>query len=232
MSSFSEYIEYLFSKEGQEQEVVHMMDVVSTNKTDFFREPLHFDFMTNELLPKFKEEKTHSNPLNIWSSACSSGEEPYTIAMVVSSFLEKNPGFNYSILGTDISTKVLKHAYNAVYDMEKVDVIPLETKKKYLLRSKDPQKAKVRIVQELRKHVDFKRLNLMDDVYHIDGMFDIVFCRNVLIYFDKETQNAVINKLCKKLRPGGIFFLGHSESITGLDVPLIQVKPTIYQRKQ
>lgn len=231
IESFDEYIEYVFSKDGQESEVVHMIDVVSTNKTDFFREPSHFDFMTNELLPKLYNERSTQKNIKIWSSASSSGEEAYTIAIVMSEFIARNPGIDFSILGTDISTKVLKQAIDAIYELEKVNIIPLELKKKYLLKSIDQKKPKVRIIPELRKKVTFSRLNLMDDDYMVDGSFDIIFCRNVLIYFDKFTQEAVINKLCKKLKPGGIFFLGHSESITGIDVPLIQIKPTIYQRK-
>lgn len=231
IESFDEYIEYVFSKDGQESEVVHMIDVVSTNKTDFFREPSHFDFMTNELLPKLYNERSVQKNIKIWSSASSSGEEAYTIAIVMSEFIARNPGIDFSILGTDISTKVLKQAIDAIYELEKVNIIPLELKKKYILKSIDQKKPKVRIIPELRKKVTFSRLNLMDDEYLVEGSFDIIFCRNVLIYFDKYTQEAVINKLCKKLKPGGIFFLGHSESITGIDVPLTQIKPTIYQRK-
>jgi chemotaxis protein methyltransferase CheR len=145
-------------------------------------------------------------------------------------FAEKNPGFDYSIVGTDISTQILQKAVDAVYKEERVSIIPLETKRKYFLKSKDRTNPTVKVVADLRKRVRFGRLNFMDSYYDVPETFDSVFCRNVLIYFDRETQEKVINKLCDKLRPGGYFFLGHSESIMNMDVPLKQVKPTIFKR--
>lgn len=230
MTNFKEYIEYVFSKEGLNGEIIHMLDVVSTNKTDFFREPVHFDFLNNTVLPEFVEQRAGSRTIKIWSAGCSSGEEPYTLAIVLAEFAAKNPGFDFSIIGTDISTQILQKAVDAVYKEDRVSIIPIETKRKYFLRSKDRQNPTVKVIGDLRKKVRFGRLNFMDTYYDMPETFDVVFCRNVLIYFDRPTQEKVINKLCDKLRPNGYFFLGHSESIMNMDVPLKQVKPTIFRR--
>jgi chemotaxis protein methyltransferase CheR len=229
MSNFKDYIDYVFSKEGLNNEIIHMLDVVSTNKTDFFREPIHFDFLSQEVLPQFILDKNYRT-LKVWSAGCSSGEEPYTIAIVLADFAEKNPGFDYSIVGTDISTQILQKAADAVYNEDRVQIIPIETKKKYFLRSKDRVNPTVKVESSLRRKVRFGRLNFMDSYYDVPEMFDAIFCRNVLIYFDRETQEKVIQKLCAKLKPNGYFFLGHSESIMNMDVPLKQVKPTIFRR--
>lgn len=227
--SFKEYADFVFSDEGQKNEIIHMLDVVSTNKTDFFREPVHFDFMNSNVLPDFHHSK-HNNHLKIWSAGCSSGEEPYTIAIVLEEFKAKNPRFDYSILGTDISTKILQDASTAIYKEERIVNIPLELKKKYFLRSKDKDKRTVRIVKNLRAKIKYSRLNFMSDTYNLPELFDVVFCRNVLIYFSRETQEEVINKLCTKIKSGGYLFIGHSESIIGMNVPLQQIKPTIFRR--
>lgn len=229
MSNFKDYISYVFSKEGLNNEIIHMLDVVSTNKTDFFREPIHFDFLSQEVLPQFILDKNYRT-IKVWSAGCSSGEEPYTIAIVLADFAEKNPGFDYSIVGTDISTQILQKAADAVYKEDRVQIIPMETKKKYFLRSKDRVDPTVKVSPNLRRKVRFGRLNFMDPLYDVPEMFDAIFCRNVLIYFDRETQEKVIQKLCTKLKPGGYFFLGHSESIMSMEVPLKQVKPTIFRR--
>ncbi len=230
MASYEEYCDFVFSKEGEALELVHMIDVVTTNKTDFFREPSHFDFLTQTILPEFVARERHKTTLKIWSAGCSSGEEVYTLAIVISDFMENNKNLDFSILGTDISTRILQKAIDAVYTEERVINIPLETKRKYFLRSKDRVKPTVRVIPELRKKAVYQRLNFMDENYHIQEKFDIIFCRNVLIYFDRDTQQKVINRLCSNLRTGGYFFLGHSESITGMKVPLVQLKPTVFMK--
>ncbi|MGP1363349.1 MAG: CheR family methyltransferase [Bacteroides sp.] len=230
MDSFKEYTEYLLSERGKQEELIHMLDVVSTNKTDFFREPVHFDFLRETVLPLHYEE-TSGRAIKIWSAACSSGEEPYTIAMTIAEYCRSvGQQRDYSILGTDISTKVLKMAMNAVYKMDRVEGIPIEILHRYFLRSKDRENPTVRIVPELRKHVKVQRMNFMDESYPINEVFDVIFCRNVLIYFDRQTQEKVIGKLCTKLKPGGYFFLGHSESIMNMDLPLQSIRPTIFRK--
>ncbi len=224
--SFKEYIEYVFSSQGND-EIIHMMDVVSTNKTDFYRESAHFEYLRQVILPKLYEEKKN---IKIWSAGCSSGPEVYTLAIELSEFAASHPGFDFSILGTDISTLMLKKAFAGVYPEEMVNMIPIELKRKYLLKSKEKTKKLVRINSTLRNKTKFLRINFMDDHYAVNEQFDIVFCRNVLIYFDRETQEKVINKLCNYLRLDGFFFLGHSESITNINVPLKQLKPTVYSK--
>jgi chemotaxis protein methyltransferase CheR len=227
MKSYAEYTKYVLSGDANESEIVNMIDLVSTNKTDFYREAAHFDFMKEVVLPNFIVGDSRQ-PFKIWSSASSSGEEAYTIAMVISEFIENNRKIDFEILGTDISARILEKAKLGIYPIDRVDVIPLSQKKKYLLRSKDEENPMVRIVPNLRAKARFQRLNLMDSSYNVPKDFDIIFCRNVLIYFDRETQEKVINKLCMHLKQGGYFFLGHSESISGIDVPLKPLKPTMF----
>jgi chemotaxis protein methyltransferase CheR len=228
ISDFKTYVDFVFSKNG-ENEIVHMMDVVSTNKTDFYREPIHFEFLEKELLPTLFQMHGRGS-IKLWSAGCSSGEEPYTLAIVLQEFKEKNPGFDFQILATDISTQVLQQGANAVYKEEKINIVPNNLKKKYFLRSKDHANPQVRIVKSLRDKVSFQRLNFMDQTYHINDAFDIIFCRNALIYFERDNQETVINKLAGKLKPDGFFFLGHSESITNMNVPFKSVKPTIFKK--
>jgi len=230
--SFEKYYDYVFSDQEGKKELTNFLDVVTTNKTDFFREPRHFDYLVNTALPELlaKRSQDAGNTFRFWSSASSTGEEPYTLAMVLTEFFQQNNGFDFSILGTDISTRVLEHGRNAIYDQEKVEPVPLAMKRQYLMRSKEKNSRLVRIVPELRHMVSFKHLNLMDDDYGINQIMDVIFCRNVIIYFDRPTQEKVLNKLCRQLRPGGYVFMGHSETLNGLNVPLTQVAATIYRK--
>ncbi len=234
MKSFGEYCDYLFSPEGMECELHHMIDAVTTNKTDFFREPSHFEFLVDIVLPEMIVLRGSSvgRKITIWSAGCSTGEEPYTLAMLINEFAERNAGcgFAWSILATDISTKVLEKAKQAVFESERVTPIPDPLKRKYLLRSKDRNRGLVRIVPELRKTVWFRRLNFMDEDFGMREMIDVIFCRNVIIYFDRPTQTRLLNKFCRQLVPGGYLFLGHSETLHGMDLPLVQVIPTIYRK--
>lgn len=230
LPSFKAYIEYLFSKEGQQKEVLYMIDEVSTNKTDFFRESAHFEFMTNELLPYFVKNKNTN--LNVWSAASSSGEEIYTLAIVLSEFNMLNSPISYSILGSDISKTMLAKAASAIYPETAIAQIPINLKKKYFLRSKNRESKTVRVIQKLRQNTHFQLINLMDRVYDTKpNSFDIIFCRNVLIYFDRPTQEKVLQRLISKLKPNGFLFLGHSESITNMQLNIKQIKPTIFRRK-
>ena len=229
INSFKEYIEYLFSPHGMSEEVIHMMDVVSTNKTDFFRESIHFDYMLSDALPHLVKNLNIKN-VKVWSAGCSSGEEPYTLAITLSEFKEIHPGFDYSIVASDISTKMLQTGVNGIYEEIKVDDIPLTLKKKYLLRSKNHDEKKVKIIQALRTKVEFIRLNLLELPPTSQSEYQIIFCRNVLIYFDRPTQHKILKMLCSNLINGGFLFLGHSESITGLDLPLTPQIPTVYTK--
>lgn len=229
LSTFKEYCDYVFSVEGERNEMVHMIDTVSTNKTDFFREPMHFTFMSSDILPEYTANGK-TNDLKVWCAASSTGEEPYTIAITLEEYKLKDRNLNYSIYCTDISTRVLEKAVLGIYANERAVNIPMSIKSKYFLKSKDPLNKSCRIIPEIRKKLSFNRLNLMDDFYQTPNQFDIIFCRNVLIYFDRSTQEQVINKLCSKLNKNGYLILGHSESITGFSAPLQAVKTTIYQK--
>ena len=231
VNDFTAYLDHVFGDEGS-QEMVQMVDAITTNKTDFFRESAHFEFLSKQLLPGY-EARYGKKSLTVWSAAASTGEEIYTLAMVLEEYnrlVDFNKRIDYHILGTDLSTEALKSAVNAVYKFDRIDDVPVELRNRYFLRSKDRQANTVRVKGELRRKVAFRRMNLVGSHHEVQEQFDMIFCRNVLIYFDKETQESVINKLCRRLRPGGFFFLGHSESIIGKDVPLKSVMPTVYQR--
>jgi chemotaxis protein methyltransferase CheR len=230
LSSFDEYRKLLSSAAGTE-EFVHMIDVVSTNKTDFFREPAHFDFMNRVALPEQVQQKGNKS-IQIWCSACSTGEEPYTIAMVLQEAMQRLGMFEYKILATDISTRVLQSAKNAVYLKSKEHDIPSPLRHKYLLKSKDPAKDLIRFVPEIRQKVEFQRFNLISDELASNRVFDLIFCRNVLIYFDKPTQEKVVSRLLKRLKPGGYLLIGHSESLFHMNLPVRQIMPATFQKLQ
>lgn len=232
MKSFHEYCEYLFTSEGLSIEPSYIVDLVTTNKTDFMREPQHYDILQNLVLPQVNEmlKQRCIDVVEIWSAGCSSGEEPYTLAMVLSNYQQRFPEFKFSIFATDISSKVLKTAIDAIYPEERIEPIPLEWRKKYLLKSKDPQKKLVRIAPEIRSKVEFKRSNLLNTDSEINRKFAIIFCRNVLIYFDKATQINVLRQLYNKLIGGGYLFVGHSEALTNINIPFKSVAPTVYKK--
>jgi len=231
MHSFSEYCAYLFSPAGVENELPRMINAVTTNKTDFFREPLHFQYLHDAALPDVLGRKgERGRRVMVWSAGCSTGEEPYTLAMVLNEFAEKKTPFAYLILATDICTDVLEKAETGIYEEERVGPVPPELRKKYFMRSRDRTKRLVRIVPELRAVVRFRRLNFMDTDFGLREPVDIIFCRNVIIYFDRQTQERLINRLAGHLAAGGYLFMGHSETLHGMDTPLLQVAPTIYRK--
>ncbi len=233
MSSFTQYCDFLFSKEGISEELINMIDVVTTNKTDFFREPAQFTFLTQSALPSLLKNRGNDHfetRLKIWSAGCSTGEEPYTLGIVLSEFLQDLNDVNFSIIASDISTKVLEKAVMGIYNLGSIEGIPLNLKKKYFLKSKDSEKKLVRIVPQLRRTISFMRINFMNNDFGIKEKQDIIFCRNVIIYFDSKTQENLIKRLCNQLNFGGFLFLGHSETIFKIDVPMEQVAPSTYKK--
>lgn len=230
LESYSDYCDFLFTPEGEWLEHIHLFNAITTNKTDFFREASHFELLTEKLLPRWQNNIGQNRKFRIWSAGCSSGEEPYTMAMVLADYAQQKVRqvFDYDIVATDISTKVLDHAKKAVYHADRVEPVPETYRKKYLLRNKDKSNPLVRIVPDLRKKVRFGRVNFMDSTFTLPHKMDVIFCRNVIIYFDKQTQEQLMGKFCQNLLPGGYLFLGHSESIQGFDVPLRQIAPTVY----
>lgn len=232
MANFEDYYEFVFSPEGQRTELPNLIDAVTTNKTDFFRESQHFQYLTVRVLPELMRDfgAGIERPARFWSAGCSTGEEPYTLAMVLGEFRLHHPRFRFSILGTDISGEVLRTAAAGIYAHDKVAPVPLPLRKRYLLKSRDAKKDLVRVVAELRDLVEFRRVNFMSRDLGIRSVMDVVFCRNVLIYFDRDNQEAILNRICSHLMPGGYLFTGHSETLNGLDVPLVQAASTVYRK--
>lgn len=231
MESFGKYCDYVFSPKGIECEIPHMIDAVTTNMTLFFRDTESYDYLVRTVLPNLinEHEPGVREKLMLWSAGCASGEEPYTLAMVLSEFTGKHHGFGFSILATDVSTRVLEIAKRAIYDQDRTTTIPTGLKMKYLMRSKDREKRLVRIVPELRSLVKFRTLNLMEDFGMREPM-DIIFCRNVIIYFNRIIQEKLLKRICDHLKPGGYIFMGSSENLVGFNIPLEHVYSTIYRK--
>ena len=233
LGSFHDYCDYLFKGPDGADEMVLMINAVTTNKTDFFREPGHFTFLTDTVLPEFASGRAPNDGqhFSIWSAGCSSGEEPYSLAIVLSEFAALHPCLPFSITATDISTRVLDKARLGIYDEDQIAMIPEEYRRKYFVRSKDREQRFVRIVPPLRSLVQFLRLNLMDDRYPFrEGSVNAILCRNVMIYFDRQTQHVLLGRFCRYLRPGGYLFLGHSETIYGFELPLVRIASTVYRK--
>ncbi|WP_462325046.1 CheR family methyltransferase [Desulfoplanes sp.] len=228
---YTDYRNFVFTEKGREEELCHLIDVVTTNTTEFFRQPDHFKALNNGILERCHASAQSNKPLKVWSAGCSIGAEPYTLAIVLQEFAAAHSGFDYSILATDISGRVLKTAAKAVYATNQVKGIPDQLKRKYLLRSKDTVKDLVRIGPELRQKVRFGYLNFMEN-FALRETMDIVFCRNVIIYFNRQTQGMILQKICNHIRPGGYLFMGHSESLVGQNLPVVQIAPHIYQKSR
>jgi len=232
IDSFDDYAKR-FSKEQLEQDELRVIaDFISTNKTEFFRENDHFDFLKNTVLSAIIGGDIDGRRMvNIWSAGCSSGQEPYSIAISVEEFMRSSKvNLNYSILATDISDRVLKVAKNAVYPLSQVSGIPIEIKKRYMLKSKNSDEEKIRIIGTIREKVRIARLNLMELFDFSPEKFDVVFLRNTLIYFSPEVQLNVLKGVVDNIRVGGYLFIGHSESLINLDLPISQVAPSVYKK--
>ena len=229
-TSIGEYCDYVFAPHGKETELVHLIDAVTTNKTDFFREPGHFDYLAANALPELAARFGTNRKALVWSAGCSTGEEPYTIAMVLSEYAQTCPGFRFNVLATDICTAVLSKARLGIYKSDIVRPVPQGLRRKYFMRSRNPESDLHRVVPELRGLVEFRRLNFMDADFGLSEPPEIIFCRNVIIYFDRQTQVRLLAKLAGHLAPGGYFFAGHSESLQNMDLPLAQVATAVYRK--
>jgi chemotaxis protein methyltransferase CheR len=231
LAGLDDYATYLFQSGKLDAELVHLIDCITTNKTDFFREPAHFEFLRDVAVPDLLVRKGQRAPrLKIWSAAASMGAEAYTIAMVLQDMADVTPGFTFSILGTDICTDALARAATGIYPKDMIAPVPRDMAHRYIMPARNPARQEVRIIPELRRRTRFERMNLMDSQYPVDRDVDVIFCRNVLIYFDKPTQKAVLDRLRGHLGRGGYLFVGHSESMAGGDrTGLKQVLPTVFQ---
>jgi len=226
LPSLAAYYDYLVTPDGQREELDPLLDVITTNKTDFFRERRHFDFLTATVLPALAAS-AGPRPLRFWSAGCSSGEEPYTLAMVVSEYAATHPAVQFRVLGTDLSNDALHRARAAIYTEAVIEPVPPALRSKYLMRSKNGD-GRYRVVPELRMLVELHRLNLMDRDFGIPEPMDAIFCRNVLIYFSRSTQRDLVSRLADRLRPGGYLFVGHTDSLHGMDLPLTSVSPSVH----
>lgn len=228
--TFSEYIRHVL-EDPTGREFSMLVDSLSTNLTKFFREEQHFEYLRSQFLPRILAAKQarQSPRIRGWSAGCSTGEEPYSIAITLLEAVAGRGHWDVKLLATDVSTRVLERAKKGVYDKERVDPIPLPLRNKYLLHRKDRGRDLYEVGDALRNVILFRYLNLMED-WPVRGPLDFIFCRNVMIYFDKPTQGRLINRYYDLLASGGVLFTGHSESLTGIEHRFRYVQPTIYAK--
>jgi chemotaxis protein methyltransferase CheR len=224
LASYEQYIEYV-QQDVSGESLASMVDALTTNHTSFFREAQHFYYLRHIILPTLSP----SDPIRIWSAACSTGEEPYSIAFTLLEELGHASGLRASIVATDISTKVLAHAEGGIYPESRFESIPVERLRHLVLKGSGESSGHYMVRKEIRSLITFSRLNLMEDFSHM-GLFSVIFCRNVMIYFDRETQQHLVNRLAAQLEPGGHLFIGHSESLNGIEHPLRYVCPATYRK--
>ena len=231
MDSFREYIDFV--KNAKDEELTNFVNAVTTNKTDFFRENKHFEYMKSNFLPewekKFKEGKVKN--LRIWSAACSTGEEPYTIQMTLHEYFGSNyDRYDIKVLASDIDTNVLAHGRAGIYKEESVEPIQPNILRKYFLKGTGDKEGLYKVKDILQKNLFFRQLNFKDEDFDIHTQFDLIFCRNVIIYFDKEFQKELFNKFHRYLKEDGLVFIGHSETLFGVSDKFKYVSSNIYKK--
>lgn len=220
LNNYHEYYCFIVSKQGA-QELNLALELMTTNETYFFREQKHFDYLANDILPQFRSRDT----LRIWSAAASTGEEPYSIAML----LADRCAANWELLCSDVNSQVIEHAKVGIYPNLRAKNIPEHYLRRYCRKGSGPQEGFVRVVAELRERVEFFTLNLNASISRDLGLFDVVFLRNILIYFENDVKEQVLNRVAKTLKPNGILFIGHSESLHGVSNKFSPIKPAIYK---
>lgn len=213
----------------QAEETEHLLNLATTNKTDFLREPDHFEHLAQTVLPAWLA-RPHEPVFRVWCAGCSTGEEAYTLAMVLEEARTAAP-FDYQIRATDVCTRVLATARRAIYPSPRIAPVPPAWRSKYLLRGRGDRSEVVRISGDLRAKVRFGHLNFLVPDYGLPETYDAVFFRNVMIYFDRATQQAVVERICRHLRPGGTLYIAHAETLQGLPLPLKLAGPSIYHRQ-
>ena len=230
LSSFGAYYHRVV-EEGDGGELVHLLNRISTNETHFLREPKQFEFLGQRVFPEWTSQGAsgkRSRRIRVWSAGCSTGEEPYSLAMVLLEHFPPSAGWEIELLATDLSTRALELARTAVWPIAKVKEIPPRYLKRFMLKGTRTQEGKMKAGPEIRSVVRFERLNLNDELYPVTGLFDVIFCRNVLIYFDTQSRARVIHRLLNYLVPAGYFFVGHAESLHGVTGRVRNVMPTVY----
>lgn len=234
LSTMREYFR-LVSQPDQQHERSLMLDCVTTNETHFFREPKHFDYLAQQVFPRWRREAevgARTRHINVWSAGCSSGEEPYSLAMLLLKHLPEEEGWFHQILASDISTGVLEKARAATFSLDKAHEIPKEYLHTFMLKGTRESSGTMRVMPEVQKIVRFARINLSADSYPVQGNFDLIFCRNVLIYFDDRSKQKVVGGLLRHLSLAGLLFVGHSEHLFGISRDIRLVAPTVYALKE
>lgn len=232
LASLGAYVSFV-QADASGEELVVLLDRLATNETHFFRERPHWEFLERHVVPRWREDAVagrRSRRIRAWSAACSTGQEPYSLAMQLLAHLPRSEGWEVEILATDISTRALDVARRAEWPVAKAREIPGEYLKRYLLRGVGDRQGWMRAAREIREVVRFERLNLHEAHYAVEGTFDLILCRNVLIYFSPEGRAAVIERLTDRLSSGGLLFVGHAESLHAHRARLRALLPTVYTR--
>jgi chemotaxis protein methyltransferase CheR len=229
--SYTEYCDLISGLDGAE-EINNLVDAISTNHTFFFRERKHFDFLEQTVFSDFQKDPTFRGDgcFRCWSAAASTGEEPYSIAIVLAMHGDKNPGFRWEMECSDISSTALDAAMEGIYPDARLDDVPIEMKKRFFQRGVGSQVGRYRVKAELRNRMTWHLMNLFQDVYPFDKKFHVIFCRNVMIYFDKASQELLVQRMARLLKPGGYLKVGHSESLAGINHSLQTVRPAVYRK--
>ena len=231
-ATFREYVDFVCSPSSG-RELIHLLDLLTTNETQFFREPQHFDFLEASLVPSLRraaDAGRRPRTIRVWSAACSTGQEAFSLAMHLLSQCPPEQGWAIDIVATDLSTRALAVARDAEWPLDRASQIPEKYRKAFMLRGSGASAGRMRATRELRDRVRFARVNLNDETYDVPGPFDLIFCRNVLIYFSPEGRARVIDRLTRHLVPGGLLFVGHAESLRAHRGELRAVSPTVYER--
>jgi chemotaxis protein methyltransferase CheR len=229
LRTFAEYYDYL-ARDASGNKLRAFINRITTNKTSFFREPHHFEFLRAHLIPQLR--KKGRKQLRIWSAACSSGEEPYSIAITVQEALGPRHDWDVQILASDIDTEILAQAEGGTYTIESLETVSAERRRLHFLRGYGTREGLAQVRPELRQMVDFRRINLNEPNWGVHARFDAIFCRNVIIYFDRPLQLKIVERMAGHLKPEGYFFSGHSEHLYWLRELLVTVEPTIYRLNQ
>jgi chemotaxis protein methyltransferase CheR len=227
LTDYGDYCDLLRSSSGDE-ELQFLIDRISTNHTHFFREMKHFDFLSEVVIPKWRADAQRREPFRIWSAASSTGEEAYSIAIHLAEHFAPAESGRWLVEGTDISTRVLEIAQRGVYEAEKLASVAPDVLRRHFQRGVEQWAGHLRAKDSLRKRVNFQHLNLLEGPYPFPYLFDLIFCRNVMIYFDRPTQEILVRLLSEKLMPGGHLLVGHSESLSGVKHSLKLVRPAVY----
>lgn len=228
LASFQEYYRQVL-EDTSGLELINLLDAISTNMTAFWREPKHFEFLGQELLPAMRQKCKGAPQWRFWSAGCSSGEEPYTIAMVLMNAITDKELSGVKIFASDINTQVLNQAQRGIYPLSRVEPLSQEWRRRYFQKGVNQWEGYVRVKTEVKQLLEFFRFNLMES-FPFKEEFDVIFCRNVMIYFEKATQTELVRKFYQCLKPGGYLFIGHSESLCNISHQFAYVKPTIYRK--